>query len=139
MSLPISDALSRVISTVFGAGLSQHARLITLHSAQSGDLPESLVVERFHGQESINDNFHFDIDALSLSTDLDLKQFIGSEITLRLLQADGSTRAWHGYCTQACWLGADGGLARYRLRMESFLSLLDLRRDSYLFQDMTVT
>ncbi len=139
MSLPVSDALSRVISTVFGAGLSQHARLITLHSAQSGDLPESLVVERFHGQESINDNFHFDIDALSVSTDLDLKQFIGSELTLRLLQADGSTRAWHGYCTQACWLGADGGLARYRLRMESFLSLLDLRRDSYLFQDMTVT
>ncbi|MCP1572768.1 type VI secretion system secreted protein VgrG [Herbaspirillum rubrisubalbicans] len=119
--------------------LSQHARLITLDSAQPDGLPESLVVERFHGQESVNDNFHFDIDALSVSTDLDLKQFIGTELTLRLLQADGSRRAWHGYCTQASWLGADGGLARYRLRLESFLAFLERRHDSFLFQDMDVT
>ncbi|RAN42325.1 hypothetical protein RB25_26140, partial [Herbaspirillum rubrisubalbicans] len=79
------DSLSPVISALFGPGLSQHARLITLDSAQPDGLPESLVVERFHGQESVNDNFHFDIDALSVSTDLDLKQFIGTELTLRLL------------------------------------------------------
>ncbi|MGC4241889.1 MAG: contractile injection system protein, VgrG/Pvc8 family, partial [Herbaspirillum sp.] len=113
--------------------MSQHARLIRLDSAQEAGLSESLVVECFHGQESVNDNFQFDIDALSVSTDLDLKQFIGTELTLRLLQADGSRRAWHGYCTQASWLGADGGLARYRLRLESFLAFLDRRRDSFLF------
>jgi type VI secretion system secreted protein VgrG len=139
MNLPFSDTLNSVINQLFGPGLSQHARLITLSSAQTADLPESLVVERFHGQESVNDNFQFDIDALSVSTDLDLKQFIGTELTLRLLQADGSRRAWHGYCTQASWLGADGGLARYRLRLESFLAFLDRRRDSFLFQDMSVT
>jgi hypothetical protein len=123
MNLPFPDSLSSVINQLFGPGLSQHARLITLASAQEAGLPESLVVERFHGQESVNDNFQFDIDALSVSTDLDLKQFIGTELTLRLLQADGSRRAWHGYCTQASWLGADGGLARYRLRLESFLDI----------------
>ncbi|RAM65866.1 type VI secretion system Vgr family protein [Herbaspirillum rubrisubalbicans] len=139
MNLPFPDSLSPVISALFGPGLSQHARLITLDSAQPDGLPESLVVERFHGQESVNDNFHFDIDALSVSTDLDLKQFIGTELTLRLLQADGSRRAWHGYCTQASWLGADGGLARYRLRLESFLAFLERRHDSFLFQDMDVT
>ncbi|MCI1041542.1 contractile injection system protein, VgrG/Pvc8 family, partial [Pseudomonas putida] len=42
-------------------------------------------------------------------------------------------------CTQASWLGADGGLARYRLRLESVLAFLDRRRDSFLFQDMSVT
>ncbi|MCI1007397.1 type VI secretion system tip protein VgrG [Herbaspirillum sp. C7C8] len=135
----LSTLLSGFPSTLFGPGLSQHARLITLASAQEAGLPESLVVERFHGQESVNDNFQFDIDALSVSTDLDLKQFIGTELTLRLLQADGSRRAWHGYCTQASWLGADGGLARYRLRLESVLAFLDRRRDSFLFQDMSVT
>ncbi len=134
----LSTLLSGFPSTLFGPGLSQHARLITLDSAQEAGLPESLVVERFHGQESINDGFQFDIDALSVSTDLDLKQFIGTELTLRLLQADGSRRAWHGYCTQASWLGADGGLARYRLRLESFLAFLERRRDSFLFQDMSV-
>nr|WP_034330812.1 type VI secretion system Vgr family protein [Herbaspirillum sp. B39] len=139
MNLPFPDSLSSVINQLFGPGLSQHARLITLASAQEAGLPESLVVERFHGQESVNDNFQFEVDALSVSTDLDLKQFIGTELTLRLLQADGSRRAWHGYCTQASWLGADGGLARYRLRLESFLAFLDRRRDSFLFQDMSVT
>uniref|UniRef100_UPI002582FCCB hypothetical protein n=1 Tax=uncultured Herbaspirillum sp. TaxID=160236 RepID=UPI002582FCCB len=41
------DSLSPVISALFGPGLSQHARLITLDSAQPDGLPESLVVERF--------------------------------------------------------------------------------------------
>ena len=36
----------------------------------------------------------------------------GEEITLRLLQADGSKRAWHGYVTESLQLGADGGWAR---------------------------
>ena len=135
----LSTLLSGFPSSLFGPGLSQHARLIRLDSAQEAGLPESLVVQCFHGQESVNDNFQFDIDALSVSTDLDLKQFISTELTLRLLQADGSRRAWHGYCTQASWLGADGGLARYRLRLESFLAFLERRRDSFLFQDMSVT
>ncbi|BEV15428.1 type VI secretion system tip protein VgrG [Herbaspirillum sp. DW155] len=138
-SFPASNLPAAFLSALSGPGLSQHARLITLSSVQAADLPESLVVERFHGKESVNDNFLFDIDALSVSTDLDLKQFIGTELTLRLLQADGSRRAWHGYCTQASWLGADGGLARYRLRLESFLAFLDRRRDSFLFQDMSIT
>jgi type VI secretion system secreted protein VgrG len=118
--------------------LSQNARLITLETAQGSDLPESLVVESFSGSEAINTLFSFDIDALSLSTDVDLQQFIGDEITLRLLQADGSQRAWHGYCTETAWLGADGGTARYRLRLEPFLAFLHIRRDAFIFQDKDV-
>jgi len=44
-----STLLSGFPSSLFGPGLSQHARLITLASAQEAGLPESLVVERFHG------------------------------------------------------------------------------------------
>jgi type VI secretion system secreted protein VgrG len=51
------------------------------------------------------------------------------------LQADGSKRSWHGYFTEAQWLGADGGVARYRLRLEPFLASLRLRRDAFIFQD----
>lgn len=121
--------------TGLGTGLSQHARLITLTSAQDGELPETLVAEQFSGREAVNELFCFDVDALSTSTDLDLSIFIGEELTVSLLQPDGSRRAWHGICTQASWLGADGGVARYRLRLEPALSLLLLRRDSYIFQD----
>jgi type VI secretion system secreted protein VgrG len=34
-----------------------------------------------------------------------------------MMQPDGSRRAWHGICTESSWLGADGGVARYRLRL----------------------
>jgi type VI secretion system secreted protein VgrG len=121
---------------LFGTGLSQHARLITIATAQGSDLPESLVVEQFTGREAVNELFRFDVDALSTSTDLVLPSFIGEELSLNLLQADGSVRAWHGICTDAAWLGADGGVARYRLRLEPALALLRLRRDNFIFQDL---
>lgn len=121
----------------FGTGLSQHARLVTLASAQQSSLPESLMAERFTGHEAVNALYAFDVDALSVSTDLDLDPFIGEELTVTLLQPDGSRRAWHGLCTSAAWLGADGGVARYRLQLEPALALLALRRDSYIFQNRT--
>ena len=131
MNAPLDQAF-------FSTGLGPHARLLTLASAQDSGLPQSLAVERFRGREGINELFAFDIDALSTSADLDLLEFIGEELTLGLLQADGNRRAWHGLCTAAYWLGADGGVARYRLRLEPALSLLALRRDSYIFQDKDV-
>lgn len=120
---------------LFGTGLSQNARLITIGTSQRSGLPESLVVEQFTGREAVNELFCFEVDALSVSTDLALARFIGDEMTIGLLQPDGGRRAWHGICTCASWLGADGGVARYRLRLEPALSLLRLRRDSYIFQD----
>jgi type VI secretion system secreted protein VgrG len=123
---------------LFGTGLSQHARLITLHSSQDSDLPESLAAEAFSGREAVNELFCFDVDALSTSADLDIGAFIGEELTVKLLQPDGSRRPWHGLCTEAAWLGADGGVARYRLRLEPALALLSYRRDSWIFQDKNV-
>ncbi|MEO5660069.1 MAG: type VI secretion system Vgr family protein, partial [Polaromonas sp.] len=120
---------------LFGTGLSQHARLIELETAQGSALPDSLVVERFHGLEAVNALFRFEVDCLSVSTSLDLTQFIGEQLTLRVLLPTGGHRAWHGYCTEAAWLGADGGLARYRLTLSPFLAFLALRHDSFIFQD----
>lgn len=128
----LTEALGR-----FGTGLSQHARLITLAGSHDGTLPQAPLAERVRGREAVNDVYRFDVDALSTSADLDLAAFIGEELTVTLLQPDGSRRAWHGICTTAEWLGADGGVARYRLRLEPALALLRLRRDSYIFQDKT--
>lgn len=122
----------------FGTGLSQHARLITLASAQDSALSESLMAEKFSGREAVNELYSFDVDALSVSTDLELAHFIGEELTITLLQPDSTRRAWHGICTDAAWLGADGGVARYRLHLEPAMALLRLRRDSYIFQNKDV-
>jgi type VI secretion system secreted protein VgrG len=122
---------------LFGTGIGQHARLLTLASSQHAGLPDTLAVESIAGREAVNELFRFDVDALSTSASLDLSTFIGTELTLGLLQPDGSRRTWHGLCTGASWLGADGGAARYRLRLEPALALLALRRDSWIFQDRT--
>jgi len=124
-----------MIQSLLDTLFNQHARLLELKTA----LPAAaLIVERFNGREAISESFRFEIDCVSTNAYFDLKALIGEEITLRLLQADGSKRSWHGYVTQAMQLGADGGLARYRLILEPFLAFLAQRRDCYLFQDKTV-
>ncbi|MCG2576843.1 type VI secretion system tip protein VgrG [Dechloromonas sp. XY25] len=122
------------LDTLFASLFDQHARLLELKTA----LPDAaLIVERFSGHEAVSASFRFDIDCVSTNAHFDLRPLLGEEITLRLLQADGSKRSWHGYVTQALQLGADGGLARYRLVMEPFLAFLAQRRDCYLFQNKT--
>jgi len=117
----------------FAALLSQHARLIEIHTA----LPEAaLLVERLHGREAVNEPFRFEVDCVSTSAHFELKTLVGEELSLRLLQSDGSLRTWHGYCTQAAELGSDGGLARYRVTLQPWLAFLAYRHDSHVFQDV---
>ena len=112
--------------------LSQDARLIEIDTAAPG----ALVVERFEGHESVCADFEFNIDCLSTSAFLDAEALIGQPLSLRLRQADGSHRHWHGHCTRVAPLGSDGGLARYRLTMEPWTAFLKLRRNAIIFQDL---
>ena len=131
----LAAAAGRADLAVLAAGLlSQKNRLLAIETA----LPSTaLVVERLRGVEAVNALGSFSIDCLSPSAHLDLAPLIGEEVTLRLTQGDGSPRTWHGYVMQAAALGADGGLARYRLSLEPWLALLGHRRDSFIFQDAT--
>ncbi len=126
------------LAAQLGTSLSQHARLLTLTPSLPSERPDNFVVERMSGFEAINAAFQFTVDVLSVSTQLVMDMLLGEPLTLRLLQADGSYRAWHGYVTQATWLGSDGGITRYRLKLESFLAFLSIREDSYIFQDKDV-
>src|SRR4051812_37348982 len=58
----LMDAFDAIAALAkFGTGLSQHARLITLASAQERALPESLMAELFTGREAVNELFVFDV------------------------------------------------------------------------------
>jgi type VI secretion system secreted protein VgrG len=120
---------------LFSPHLFQHARLLRIDTA----LPDAaLVVERFSGREAVNALFRFEVDCLAGNAHFELKALLGEEVTLRLLQADGSLRHWHGHVTEALSLGADGGLARYRLVVEPWLAFCGQRRDCFQFQDLDV-
>ncbi|MEZ0470342.1 type VI secretion system Vgr family protein [Luteimonas salinilitoris] len=112
---------------------SQHARLIQLDAPVSG-----LVVERFDGNEAVCAPFRFDIDVFSTSAFLSPDDLLEQPLGLRLRRADGAHRRWHGLCTEVAPLGADGGLARYRLTMEPWTALLTHRRNALIFQDLDV-
>ncbi|MDI3262295.1 MAG: type VI secretion system Vgr family protein [Fulvimonas sp.] len=113
--------------------LSQATRFITLDMAGG----TGLIVERFEGREAVNEDFRFTLDCLSASAYLDLKPLLGQPVVLGLATATGGRRCWHGHIAEAAALGADGGLARYRLVMTSALTFLRLRRNTLIFQDKT--
>ena len=118
----------------FAALLDQHGRMLKVDTA----LPAlALIPERMVMRDAVSQSFELLLDCLSTSAHFELKTLIGEQISLRLLLPSGAYKVWHGYVFAASQLGADGGLARYRLRMCSWLDFLALRRDSFVFQDKT--
>jgi type VI secretion system secreted protein VgrG len=141
ISSPLSSLPSSLTDLVgsgrlaFLQSLSQHARLLTIETP----LPAAaLLVEKFTGHEAMSEMFHFEIDCIATSAHFELKQLINQEVTLRILLANGSTRAFHGIVTSAMQLGSDGSLTRYRLLLAPWMFRLNQRRDNYVFQDKSV-
>ncbi|MEN4922150.1 type VI secretion system tip protein TssI/VgrG, partial [Achromobacter spanius] len=116
------------------ATLSQNARLLRLTTA----LDAELLVEHMSLREGVSRLFKLTLDCLAASAELDVAALLGKEITVSLLQADGSMRRWHAVVEGADALGADGGLARYRLHAAPWMAALALRRDSFVYQDLSV-
>jgi type VI secretion system secreted protein VgrG len=129
---PLSELSSRLD---FSALYEQRGRLMTMATA----LPHlALLPERAVMRDAVSQPFELVVDAVSTSAHFEIKEVIGEQMSLRLLQPDGSYKPWHGYVVQAAQLGADGGLARYRLVMRPWLHFLTLRRDSFIHQDKDV-
>jgi type VI secretion system secreted protein VgrG len=139
MSSAASSAVPSTLSSLtsrlsFAALLDQRGRMLKVETA----LPSlALVPERMVLKDALGQPFDLVLDCVSTSAHFELKQLIGEQISVRLLQASGSYKPFHGYVVNAGQLGSDGGLARYRLHMRPWLSFLAQRRDSFIFQDQT--
>ena len=119
-------------ATDWSSLLSQHNRLLQVQTA----LPDALVVERWEGLEAINEELAFTLDCISPCAVLDLAGLPGTALCLQLSQLDGQSRSWQGTVISAEQHGSDGGIARYRLRIGTWLSLLKPRRNTRIFQDL---
>lgn len=141
------SAVQSVVQAVLAAlGPSQHQRLLRLHTPLG---PNVLLAERMLGIETIGPRapdvapaagFKFEVLALSTNAHLRLKDLIGQPVRLDLLTQQSLTalRPFHGHVTAFALLGSDGGLARYKLTIEPWLSFLSHRQDAWVFQDKTV-
>ncbi len=114
--------------------LTQDTRLLRLTA------PSDLLAECVRGEEAIGKPYSFDISALSTDASIPLKSLIGQPILLELVTAAGpqALRPFHGHVTAVELLGSNGGLARYKLRMEPWTAFLAQNRDSRIFQDLSV-
>lgn len=117
------------------AAFSDEARLYAL---EGGGALTSLQVERWSGREALSTCGGWMIDVLSTDASLSLDAMLGQRCTLRTALADGSCARRSGLVREAQLLGADGGLARYRLVLVPWLWLLTQGRHSRVFQDRSV-
>jgi type VI secretion system secreted protein VgrG len=125
------------IAQVLNTHFTQDNRLLRLTTPLG---PDRLLAECFKGSEALSEGFRFELTALSLDAGIALKSLIGQPVLLELLTAAsrGQLRPFHAHVTSVECVGANGGLARYRLILEPWTAFLRYRRDSTTYQDMTV-
>jgi len=150
------ELIASVVGELGALGPNQHTRLLRLHTPLG---PDVLLAERATILESFSPGtaclpagaashtapghaagFGIDLLAVSLRTDLHAPDLLGQPVLLELLTAHSTTtlRPFHGHITRFELMGADGGLARYRLHIEPWTAFLAQRTDAWVFQDQSV-
>ncbi|AHY59614.1 type IV secretion protein Rhs [Stenotrophomonas rhizophila] len=111
-------------------------RFLRLHTVLGDGV---LVAETLQGAEQIDGvGFTWSVTTLSLDAGIALEPLIGQPALLQMQLDDGSLRPFHGRITSAERIGGNGGLARYRLRLQPWMAFLGQRVDSYVFHDASV-
>lgn len=131
------DVIANVLAALAAEPKNAH-RLLGLHTPLG---PDVLVAEMLDGMETLDHGgFRFELTALSIDAHLDLAALLGQPVLLELQTDDalGERRPFHGHVSAFERVGSNGGLARYRLRIEPWLAFLDQRVDSFVFQGRTV-
>nr|WP_300309547.1 type VI secretion system Vgr family protein [Halomonas sp.] len=123
------DLLARILS----GPLSQHERLLTLKLGGTDLIPHRLV-----GEERLSRPFSYTLDCISQRGDIELKSLIAQPAELGIRQADGQYRPLSGLVESAAMLGEDGGVFYYQVTLVPWLAMLQLGRDSRIFQDKNV-
>jgi type VI secretion system secreted protein VgrG len=122
-----------------------HALLLSLFTDRTrlyrleGEALPGLLVETWTLREALDRPWVMQLDALSLDAHLDLDAALGTTAVLHTRLADGTEFARSGIVMAAQALASDGGLARYRLRIEPWLGQLAHSRTSHVWQDRQVS
>ena len=129
---------STELANLLRAAFTQANRLLRLETPLG---PNALLPEQLDAAEHMDaGGFRLELMALSDNADIDSTKLLGQPVRLDLLtqQSRSTLRQFHGHVTRFEQLGANGGLVRYRLVIEPWLAFLRYRRDSFLFQDMSI-
>lgn len=103
------------------AGTEGGARFL-LHAS---DLPPGLQLEAWAAREGLSEPGEMELACRAADATLDLAPMLGRPLALLARHADGRVSRRCGLVFEAEAGDADGGLARYRLRVRSWLALLE--------------
>ncbi len=121
-----------------GAALAAFSGATRLYELTIGEDDSSLLVEAFVADDAVDDVGVRDVIVLSTSVHIDTASLPGQRAVLDVSLADGSRTRFAGDISEAAQLGSDGGFARFRIRMSSWLWRLEQVRNSRVWQDRTV-
>jgi type VI secretion system secreted protein VgrG len=109
------------------------------HIAISTPLGENVLLLRgFHGSEAISQPFHFNLDLLSENESISFKDVVGKDATLRIFDADGAERHWHGFVSRFSQAGQNRRFTVYHAEMVPWLWFLTRTADCRIFQNQKV-
>lgn len=132
----MSTALREQIVTALAAFASS-SRLYALTLGDDDD-DGTLLVEAFAAADAIDAIGTRDVIVLSTSAHLDAGTWLGQPAALDISLADGTRTRFAGDISEVEMLGSDGGLARYRIRIASWLWRLAHVRNSRVWQERSV-
>ncbi len=132
----MSTALRERIVTALAA-FASNRRLYALLLGDDDD-GGALLVEAFAADDAIDAIGTRDVIVLSTSAHLAADTWLGQPAALDISLADGTRTRFGGDISEVEMLGSDGGLARYRIRIASWLWRLAHVRSSRVWQERSV-
>lgn len=98
----------------------------------------SVALLSMSGRETMGRPFTFEVDLLSDSDSLDLKEILAKPASVILERLDGTLREFNGLVTELALVGEHGNLARYRCVLRPALWFIGQNRKCRIFQNKSV-
>lgn len=130
-----------MLNNIFGIlekiGFGAQKRAINVRFSNA-ELNSQIMLQRIDGYHGINDGLSAELICLSTNPYIELKQFIGCQVSVDQVTDSGQLFRTTGIVTGASQGQSDGAFSLYRLTMQDATSLWHKRRNSRVFMNKSV-
>lgn len=100
---------------------------------------DALLLTAFNGEEELSEPFNFQLEMLSMKSDIASRDIVGKKITFRISQGEDKIRYFNGYVNRFVASSVTAqGMRLYRAEVVPWLWFLTRTADCRIFQNQTV-
>lgn len=129
--------LNNIFTILDKLGFGTQKRVISVQFSNL-ELSSQVLLQRIDGYHAINEGLSAELICLSSNPFIELKQFIGCQVSVDQVTDSGRLFRTTGIITEASQGQSDGAFSLYRLTMQDPTSLWHKRRNSRVFMDKSV-